>query len=94
VVLSNPTLGTEVTLINTDDGVFADAAVVPSSGYALKVTRKGFTSCAFTQRIKGTVGFEAFNPLNRQQATAVNAITYFSVAPLPPGLIKALSSAP
>ena len=44
VVLSNPTLGTEVTLITTDDGVFAEAAVVPSSGYALKVTRKGFTS--------------------------------------------------
>ena len=43
---------------------------------------------AFTERIKGTVGFEAFNLLNRQQATAVNAIAYFSVAPLPPGLIK------
>ena len=43
---------------------------------------------AFTQRIKGTVGFEAFNLLNRQQVTAVNAIAYDSVAPLPPGLIK------
>jgi hypothetical protein len=26
--------------------------------------------------------------LNRQHATAVNAIAYYSVAPLPPGLIK------
>ena len=43
---------------------------------------------AFTQRIKGTVGFEAFNLLNRQQATVVNAIAYYSVPPLPPDLIK------
>jgi len=43
---------------------------------------------AFTQRIKGTVGFEAFNLLNRQQVTAVDAIAYYSAAPLPPGLIK------
>ena len=44
VVLSNPILGTAVTLITTDDGVLADAAVVLSSGYALKVIRKGLTS--------------------------------------------------
>ena len=31
--------------------------------------------------------------LNRQQATAVNAIAYYSVAPLPPGLIKGPQSA-
>jgi hypothetical protein len=43
---------------------------------------------AFTQRIKGAVGFEAVNLLNRQQVTAVNAIAYDSVAPLPAGLIK------
>ena len=43
---------------------------------------------AFTQRIKGTVGFEAFNLLNRQQVTAANAIAYYPVAPLAPGLIK------
>ena len=43
---------------------------------------------AFTQRIKRTVGFGAFNLLNRQQVTAVDAIAYYSAAPLPPGLIK------
>ena len=43
---------------------------------------------AFTQRLKGTVGFAAFNLLNRRQVTAVIAIAYYSVAPLPPGLIK------
>jgi hypothetical protein len=66
----------------------------PGSRWDFSRCRRGFSgpglarTFAFTQPIKGTVGFEAFNRLNRQHATAVNAIAYYSVAPLPPGLIK------
>ncbi|HLJ16778.1 MAG TPA: carboxypeptidase-like regulatory domain-containing protein [Bryobacteraceae bacterium] len=42
VVLSNPMLGVRRTMITTDDGLFNAAAVEPSRGYRLKVTRKGF----------------------------------------------------
>jgi len=42
VVLSNSTLGTQVTMLTTDDGVFNAAAVTPAGGYALKVTRQGY----------------------------------------------------
>jgi hypothetical protein len=42
VVLSNEKLGFHRTLNTTDDGVFDAPAVVPGTGYNLKVTRKGF----------------------------------------------------
>lgn len=42
VVLANEKLGLKRTLNTTDDGVFNAPAVVPGSGYNLKVTRKGF----------------------------------------------------
>jgi hypothetical protein len=43
---------------------------------------------SFGERIKGTVGLEAFNILNRQYATMVNTIAYLSVSPLNPGLVN------
>jgi len=43
---------------------------------------------AFGERIRATLGFEAYNILNRQYATAVNTIAYLSVAPLAPNLIN------
>jgi hypothetical protein len=65
-----------------------DAVNSLKTGSEFNVDARLARTFAFTQRIKGTVGFEAFNLLNRQQVTAVNAIAYYSVAPLPPGLIK------
>lgn len=43
---------------------------------------------SFSERFKGTVAFEAFNILNQQYATMVNAVQYVSVAPLAAGLIN------
>ena len=44
VVLSNESLGTERTLITTDDGLFSAQTVVPAAGYRVKATRKDFAS--------------------------------------------------
>lgn len=65
-----------------------DAVNNLKTGSEFNVDARLARTFAFTQRIKGTVGFEAFNLLNRQQATVVNAIAYYSVAPRLPGLIK------
>jgi hypothetical protein len=43
-------------------------------------------SLDFSERIKATVSFQAFNLFNRQAATLVNTISYLSVAPLQNGL--------
>jgi hypothetical protein len=45
-------------------------------------------SLPITERIKGSVALEVFNVMNRQSATAINAITDFSLAPLAPGLVN------
>ncbi|HUI80745.1 MAG TPA: TonB-dependent receptor [Bryobacteraceae bacterium] len=42
VVLSNESLGTERTLVSTDDGVFDAHNVVPAEGYRITITRKDF----------------------------------------------------
>lgn len=44
VVLSNPALGTQFTIVTSDDGVFNAPALVPAAGYRLKVTRDGYQS--------------------------------------------------
>ena len=44
VVLSNSALGTRYTMISTDDGVFNSPTVVPSTGYSLNVSKKGYRS--------------------------------------------------
>ena len=44
VVLSNAALGTRYTMISTDDGVFNSPTVVPSTGYVLDVSKKGYRS--------------------------------------------------
>jgi carboxypeptidase family protein len=60
VLLSNKSLGTKVTMITTDDGVFAATTVVPADGYTLQVTRKDFQSwqsAPFTVSAGETVNF-------------------------------------
>ncbi len=42
VVLSNPTLGLELKMMTTDDGLFTSSTIVPSVEYTLKVNRKGY----------------------------------------------------
>lgn len=43
VTITNRTLGLRLVLTTTDDGVFYAPALAPAAGYAVKVTRKGFT---------------------------------------------------
>jgi hypothetical protein len=45
-------------------------------------------SLPFTERIKGSVALEVFNLMNRQAATAIDAIAYVSAAPLASGLVN------
>ena len=43
VVLSNPALGLELKLMTTDDGMFSSSTIIPSAGYSLKVSHKGYS---------------------------------------------------
>ena len=43
VTITNRALGLRLVLTTTDDGVFYAPALAPAAGYAVKVTRKGFT---------------------------------------------------
>lgn len=65
-----------------------DAVNSLSTGAQYTINARLARTFSFRERIKGTVGFEAFNLLNRQYATTVNTIAYLSVAPLPAGLIN------
>lgn len=61
VVLSNTALGTRYTMISTDDGVFNSPTVVPSPGYTLKVSKKGYRtweSSTFTVSTGETAEFK------------------------------------
>jgi hypothetical protein len=61
VVLSNPILGTQVTMITSDDGVFNAATVIPAAGYSVKVTREGYEgwqSATFSVSAGQTVNFK------------------------------------
>jgi TonB dependent receptor/Carboxypeptidase regulatory-like domain len=42
VILTNPSLGLQRSMITTDEGVFYASALIPSTGYRLHVIRKGF----------------------------------------------------
>jgi len=44
VVLSNPVLGLEITVMTTDDGMFNASAVIPSAEYSLKISHKGYSA--------------------------------------------------
>ena len=60
VLLTNKSLGTKVTMVTTDDGVFAATTVAPAEGYTLQVTRKDFQSwqsAPFTVSTGRTVNF-------------------------------------
>ena len=57
VVLSNPTLGTAVALITTDDGVFADAEVAFPDGINARRWQFGFPCGVLAARPNGTRGF-------------------------------------
>lgn len=60
VLLSNKSLGTKVTMVTTDDGVFAVTTVAPAEGYTLQVTRKDFQSwqsAPFTVSTGQTINF-------------------------------------
>jgi hypothetical protein len=65
-----------------------DAVNSLSAGAPYSINARLARTFTFRERIKGIVGFEAFNLLNRQYATTVNAIAYLSVSPLAPGLIN------
>jgi len=56
----------------------------PQYGLDMRVSR----TLPFTERIKGTVMFEAFNVLNHQFATTLNTIGYTGVTSLPPGAVS------
>ncbi len=43
VLLANDSLGLRRTMTTTDEGLFDAPALVPASGYSLKITRKGFS---------------------------------------------------
>ncbi len=43
LILTNESLGIKRTFLASDDGIFDMPALVPASGYGLKVTRKGYT---------------------------------------------------
>ena len=43
VTITNRALGLRLVLVTTDDGVFNAPTLAPAAGYAVKVTRKGFT---------------------------------------------------
>jgi len=43
VTITNRTLGLRLVLTTTDDGVFYAPTLAPAAGYAVKITRKGFT---------------------------------------------------
>lgn len=58
------------------------------TGSVFNVDARLARSLPFTERIKGTVALEVFNLMNRQSATAVNAIAFVSAAPLAPGLVN------
>lgn len=71
VVLSNRALGTQVTMVTTDDGIFGATTVVPAEGYALKVARKGFGSWesgTFTVSAGQTLNFRV--PLDAEGTAA------------------------
>jgi hypothetical protein len=52
VTITNRALGLRLVLTTTDDGVFYAPALAPAAGYAVKVTRKGFTGWdASNQRV-------------------------------------------
>ncbi|HXB75222.1 MAG TPA: carboxypeptidase regulatory-like domain-containing protein [Candidatus Acidoferrales bacterium] len=75
VVLSNAALGTRYTMISTDDGVFNSPTVVPSTGYVLDVSKKGYRSWqsgTFTvsagQTAEFKVALEAAGTTNEMEA--------------------------
>jgi len=42
IVLTNPINGVKRTVMTSDDGIFDAPALIPSSSYSMKVTRKGY----------------------------------------------------
>lgn len=61
VVLSNAALGLRRVMATSDDGVFDARALIPSAGYRIKITRKGFTdwdSGEFEVAVGQTVEFQ------------------------------------
>lgn len=60
VTLSNPSLGFRRVMNTSDDGVFDAPSLVPSAGYQIKITRKGFVewdSGTFTLALGQTMNF-------------------------------------
>jgi hypothetical protein len=60
VLIVNQALGFERAISTTDDGVFTAAALIPASGYKLKVSRKGYVdweSGEFSVLVGQTVSF-------------------------------------
>ncbi len=55
VIVSNPDLGFERSVITTDDGVFNVPELVPAAGYKLEIKRKGFQDST-TNDIEVSVG--------------------------------------
>ena len=56
----------------------------PQYGLDVRLSR----SLPFTERIKGTLMFEAFNVLNHQFATTLDTIGFTGVTSLPPGAVS------
>jgi outer membrane receptor protein involved in Fe transport len=71
VLLANEALGLRRTMTTTDEGLFDAPALVPASGYTLKVTRKGFIDWeikSFTVPAGKTVNFRI--PLDIEEPAA------------------------
>ncbi|MGB7763038.1 MAG: TonB-dependent receptor [Bryobacteraceae bacterium] len=79
VTITNRALGLRLVLTTTDDGVFYAPALAPAAGYAVKVTRKGFTGWNAAD-LKVPVG-ETVNFHITLQQTAPGAKAQTAVAP-------------
>jgi len=69
VTITNRTLGLRLVLMTTDDGVFYAPTLAPAAGYAVKVTRKGFTGWD-AANLRVPVGETVNFHITLQQATA------------------------
>jgi hypothetical protein len=77
VTLSNPALGIQRTMITTVDGVFNASGLVPSSGYGLSVSRKGFADwksnnfpLTVGQKLRFTISLQATTAAEGQAGVA------------------------
>ena len=80
VVLYNESLGFQRSMTTTDDGVFDANAVVPGTGYGLKVTRKGYNGWE-TKNLEVSLGRTLNFRINLQPGTTAAQVEATVAAP-------------